>query len=136
MATAEVQNAMSSDAMADYQVPVSVVMITQTQDWKTRQKIAYAAQKGLIKEDFLGLADWQEQIGIYSNANPMYLKAPNTAIQALTGRNRNVLMTLVLDPVLGWVGNFLTQVYGLDKTFVAPADVLNNSSDPGSQLGL
>jgi len=50
---AEVQDAMSSASLADFQVPVSVVLITQTQDWQTRQQIAYAAQKGLMKDDFL-----------------------------------------------------------------------------------
>jgi len=132
----EVQDAMSSASLADFQVPVSVVMITQTQDWQTRQKIAYAAQIGLIKNDFLGLADWQEQINIYSAANAPYLTTPMNAIKALVPRNRNVLMTLVLDPVLGWVGEFLESIYGLAQTFVTPAEVLNNSSDPGSELGV
>jgi hypothetical protein len=133
---AEVQDAMSSASLADFQVPVSVVLITQTQDWQTRQQIAYAAQKGLMKDDFLGLADWQEQINIYSAANAPYLTTPMNAIKALVPRNRNILMSLVLDPVLGWVGQFLEQIYGIQKTFVAPAEVLNNSSDPGSELGV
>jgi hypothetical protein len=33
------------------------------------------------------------------------------------------------------VGQFLTQVYGIQKTFVAPAALLNDSADPGSELG-
>ena len=131
----QVQDAMSSDDLADFNVPVSVVLITQAQDWQTRQQIAYAAIKGLLQGDFLGLADWQQQINLYSLANPAYLTGPYNTIKALAGLNQIVLKSLVLDPVLGLVGEFLTQIYGIQKTFVAPADLLNDSADPGSELG-
>jgi hypothetical protein len=131
----QVQDAMSSGDLADFNVPVSVVLITQAQDWQTRQQIAYAAIKGLLQGDFLGLADWQQQINFYSLANPAYLTLPYNTIKALAGLNQNVLRSLVLDPVLGLVGEFLTQIYGIQKTFVAPADLLNDSADPGSELG-
>ena len=108
----QVQDAMSSDDLADFNVPVSVVLITQAQDWQTRQQIAYAAIKGLLQGDFLGLADWQQQINLYSFANPAYLTGPYNTIKALAGLNQNVLRSLVLDPCSVWWASFSPRFMG------------------------
>jgi hypothetical protein len=127
---------MASQELMNFNCPVSVVFITQGQDWQTRQQINYAAQKGLLKEDFLGLNDWSEQIRTYSQTNAMYLMPAYSVILPLVARNRNVLMTLARNPQLGWVGQFLMKVYGFAKVFVAPTELLNDSTNLNARLGL
>ena len=134
--SAKVQNQLTSEVLQGFERPVSVVMINKAQDWQTRQRVAYESMKGLLKEDFLGLKDWNEQITLYSSANPMYLRGPHSVIKPLLTRNRNVLMQLANHPQLGWVGRLLVSIYGFAKVFVAPTEILNDSEDLKTRLGL
>jgi hypothetical protein len=131
-----VTDQMASDELMNFSSPVSVSFITQAQDWQTRQQIQYAAVKGLLKEDFLGLADWSEQIRTYSQTNAMYLMPAYMTILPLVARNRNVLMSLARNPQLGWVGQFLMRVYAFASVFNAPTELLQDSSNLGARLGL
>ena len=130
----QASNQMSSAALAQWDVPVTVAFIDQGQDWNTRQQIQYAAIKGLMKPDFLGLGDWTNQIGLYSKANPIHLSGPMAAVTALTPLNSKLETSLVDDPDLGLVGNFLLQVLGFADIVMSPEDILN-SADLGDDLG-
>jgi hypothetical protein len=131
-----VTDTMASAELMNFNYPVSVVFVSQAQDWQTRQQIQYAAIKGLLKEDFLGLDDWSEQIRTYSQTNAMYLMPAYSVILPLVDRNRNVLMSLARSPQLGWVGQFLMKVYGFAKIFTAPTEILNDAANLGARLGL
>ena len=131
-----VTDQIASDELTNFDCPVNVVFISQSQDWQTRQQIGYAAIKGLLNEDFLGLADWSEQIRTYSEANPAYLSAPYSTILPLIARNRNVLMSLAMNPKLGWVGQFLMKVYAFSAVFTAPTELLSDAANLSARLGL
>lgn len=133
---ATVQDQISVSNLQGFDQPLSIQIISKTQDWQTRQRIAYESILLYLKQEFLSLTDWSEQINIFSQANPPYLNGPYSAIQSLTGRNRLIAMRLVELGDLGQVGNFLASIGNFDKVFVAEDSVLSNPADLEQRLGL
>jgi len=116
-------------ALAQYEIPVGVSIIPKGRDWASRQEMNYEAIKGLIKNDFLGLNDWADQINLYSSTNLTILKPAYTAIKALIPLNTRVEVTLAPDPASGlMVGQDLLTAVGLDEAFTIPQDILTDNS--------
>jgi hypothetical protein len=115
-------------ALAKYNRPVAVSIIPSGQTWRDRQIVQYNALLGLMKEDFHGLDDFKEQMGLYSSTS--YLLKPGwMAIRPLVTLNRKLLMRLMLHPRLGmWVGRALLKVVGFDKAFALPAEILEDNA--------
>jgi hypothetical protein len=129
------QNELSAASLMQFARPVTISFVDKAQDWPTRQKIAYEAMLALLKADFHGLKDFSEQMELFSTANPMQLKAPWAAIKALAPLNRNLLLRLVPDPLLGtMVGRFLSTVLGFSRINLQPEEILAGSL--GSKLGI
>ena len=129
------QDLMSATALDQWDRPVTVAFIDQGQDWQSRQQIQYAAIKGLMKSDFLGLKDWQDQIQTYSKANPTQLSGPMAAIAGLVSQNARLMEDLTDDSELGLVGNYLLQVLGFTDIVLQPEQILN-SDDMSGALGI
>jgi hypothetical protein len=128
MKTPSVQTLTATTALAQYLRPIGVSIIPDGQDWSSRQQIQYEAMKGLMKDDFHGLADFNEQMNLYSSTNIQILKPAYTAMKPLIKINRNILQKLIYNPILGmWVGKLLMKVVGFEKAFTVPQDILEDN---------
>jgi hypothetical protein len=135
---AQVQNTMASFNLANFEVPLSISVTVQAQDWATRQRIQYAALEGLICKDFLSLQDWSDQIRRYSLANPIQLNGPYGAIAATAPLNPLFKAThIVPDPLLGLdVGLYLETIPLFADVFVAEQSLVTDSEGLSSALGV
>jgi len=122
-----VQNEIASGSLASFNRPIGVIVLSRAQDWRNRQKIDYEASKGLLKQDFLGLKDWKEQISSYSRTS-LSLMMAYRLIRPLVTRNRHLMLSLIRNPWLGWVGRFLLKMQGMDRAFVAPESILKDGA--------
>jgi len=115
--------------LQNFDRPVAVAILPAGQTWKVRQQIQYEALKGLMKEDFHGLDDFEEQLDLYSKTNQMILTPAFTAIRALIPLNRKILQKLTMNSKLGmWVGRYLTQIFGFEKVFAVPTEILEDNA--------
>lgn len=129
MKTPTVQDLTATSALAQYLRPVGVSILPAGRDWSSRQQIQYEAMKGLMKEDFHGLDDFNEQMNLFAATNPMYLRPGYTAIKPMIPLNRKILMKLVFNPVLGlWVGRLLLKLVGFEKAFTVPTEILEDNA--------
>jgi len=132
----EVNNNIATLSLDQFDVPLNLAIISAGQTWANRQKLQYAALKGLMKDDFLGLQDAYEQRSLYSATNTMILTPAWKSVEMLAMRNRNLLLQLTMDPQLGMmVGQELEEVAGLGDTFSVPASILEDNSALESSIG-
>lgn len=128
------QDLMASMEMARFNRPIPVHVVSQAQDWRSRQRIDYEASLGFLKQDFLGLKDWKEQIGLFSRAS-MPLRIAYRIIRPLLTRNRHVLLKMMRHPRMGWVGRWLLRMSGMERVFTVPQSVLEKPGGVRSAIG-
>jgi hypothetical protein len=124
----QVQDQIAQDTMQQFHLPLSVSVIQKARDWPTRQKIAYEAIKGHLRDDFHGLEDFREQMEMYSSSN-LILKTAWKLIKGLAPVNRKILKTLVTNSQLGQVGKFLLTLQGFDRVFAVSIEADTNTAD-------
>lgn len=128
------QEDMAVSGLARFNRPISVHVVSQAQDWRARQRIDYEAGLGFLKQDFLGLKDWKEQIGLFSRAS-MALRIAYRVIRPLLTRNRHVLLKMMRHPRMGWVGRWLLRMTGMERVFLVPQSILEKPSGLGRSIG-
>ena len=117
--------------------PIGVTIIPAGQTWKDRQQVQYAALKGLLKEDFHGLADFNEQMEMYSRTNLPILYKAWMVVKPMVPLNRKILQSLVMNTRLGmFVGKLLSSILGFDATFVLPTSILEDTDGLKQRLML
>lgn len=127
------QNTLAAMDLARFNRAIPIHVISRSQDWRTRQRIDYEASLGFLKQDFLGLKDWKEQIGLFSRAS-MALRIAYRIIRPLLTRNRHVLLKMMRHPRMGWVGRWLLRMTGMDRVFTVPHTILEKKDGLRSSL--
>lgn len=107
---------------------INIFLVQRTQDWKTRQKIAYEAMKGYLITDFHGLNDFQEQMKITMKGAPISMKISWAIASKLVPLQRRLRMSTVISPALGRVGRFLLTLVGFQSVFRVPTSILSKQS--------
>ncbi len=110
---------------------INIYLVKQSQDWRTRQKIAYEAIKGHLITDFHSLKDFQEQMGIVMKAAPVTMKVAWAIASRLVPLQRRLRITTVISPALGRVGRFLITLAGFQSVFRVPTEILSKKSKIG-----
>jgi hypothetical protein len=110
---------------------INILLVKRTQDWKTRQKIAYEAMKGYILTDFHSLKDFQEQMQILMKGAPPTMKITWAIASRLIPLQRRLRITTVMSPTLGRVGRFLLSLAGFQSVFRVPTEILSKKSKIG-----
>lgn len=112
-----VQSNLAVGVTSQFGMPLSVSMVCKSQNWKTRQKLAYEAMKDNIRKEFHGLADFKEQMSMYSNSLGLSGKIAWKIIQSLVPNNRQVLTTELEVAGMGLVGAFVLSIPGFAQVF-------------------
>lgn len=128
-----VQDNLSNSVLNQFHISIGTNITEKTQDWPTRQRIAYEAIKGLMVNDWHGLQDFRDQLNSYSNTH-IILRTAFSVIQSIIPFNSRIRDTLVQIPGMGLVGNFLLSLPGFNSIFVAPQDLLSNSNQLNSTI--
>jgi len=103
---------------------INIVLVRRASDWKTRQKIQYEALKGLLMQDFVGLKDYERQLGILMRAGTIGQKIAWAFVKPMIKLQPRLRASTVIHPRLGVVGRFLLTLFGFDAVFRAPEDIL------------
>jgi hypothetical protein len=135
-----VTSAIDQAALNELHIPINVIMIQQLSDWTTRQWITYWSIMECIREDFLGLDDWAQQIINYSAANPEFLSGPLSAISPPQIQNyyANALTAAKETPMLGSdinVGLPLPTIVGFNEVFTLTPDQTSDIEGLSSLVG-
>lgn len=128
------QNQTASGISAGLGAPLSVTVINKMQDWQQRQVLQYAALKGHMVSDFLGLRDWQQQITMYSATNALILGAAYKAIKVFIDKNVIANSQCIPHPILGKVGRSILSFFGLETAFRVPQEILTKPSSLSGNL--
>lgn len=128
-----VQDNLSTGILQQFHISIGTSLINKLQDWPTRQKIAYESMKGLMKDDWLGLQDFQVEMSRYSSTH-IILRLAYATIQYMIPLNQRIAATLVTIPGMGLVGRFLLTLSGFQSVFIAPPDILQNSDQLNSTI--
>lgn len=110
-----VQTSLAIGTVNQFGVPLSVSLVCKSQDWQTRQKISYQSIIDNIRQDFHGLADFKQQMTMYSNALGTSGKIAWQVIQALVPNNAKVLSEELEVAGMGLVGAFLLSIPGFGQ---------------------
>lgn len=124
MATA-VQDNLASGILDQFHVTIGLNLQSKLQDWQGRQSIQYGAQKGLMKQDWHSLSDFNFQMNLYSSASHT-LRVAWRLIKALVPNNPKLLATLVTIPGFGQVGKQVLSLVGISNIIVAPQNILQD----------
>jgi hypothetical protein len=138
-----VQEAQAIATLNSYHLPLNVQIIQKATDWQGRQYLAYWAMKECIREDFLGIADWFDQITRYSAANPEALSGPYKVISPPNPRWElaNAMTILTEAPMPNTNPPFLVDINlavmtGFGDVFViTPDQMMGNQSELGGLIG-
>lgn len=128
-----VQDNLTNQVLDRFHTSIGVNLMKKTDDWQSRQKIQYESMKGLMVVDWLSLADWGQQINLYSQTN-IILRSALGVITALISRNQQIRATLTNIQGLGLVGKFLLGITGFKTIFVAPSDLLSDTESTNTVI--
>ena len=114
---------------------VSIAVVSKASQWRGQQQLQYASIISYIKNDFHGLADFQDQMSTYSSTHPILVAAWNTVVGRVP-MNAKVSLQTYYDPILGCVGNAYQTMLGFGSVFAASpvTSAVSNVAKTASQL--
>lgn len=112
-----IQDNISNDYLAQYNKNLGVSAVQKVNNFAFIQKLTYNGILESLKENFLGLQDWADQIKLYSATNPVQLTAAYNAIKTLVPLNTETQLNIIDSDTLGKVGNLFESIQGYDKVF-------------------
>jgi hypothetical protein len=119
--------------VASYDLPLSITVMSTSQQWAFQQLLAYNAMLPYISMDFHGLKDFYDQMSLYSITNAFQLSGPWNAIKTIAPLNLNIQDEMYVDPDLGLIGNLYSQLPGFGKVFaVSSTDDSSDITDAAS----
>ena len=112
-----IQDNISNDYLAQYNLNLGVSAVQKINNFAFIQKLTYNGILESLKENFLGLKDWSDQIAAYSATNGSILTPAYNVIKSIIPLNAEVTKNIVDSESLGLVGNLFETVQGFDKVF-------------------
>lgn len=131
-----VQNQTAAVLLTEFDRPLAVLFISKNEDWQFRQKLQYESMKGLMKSDFLGLADFKSEMGTLMGAGSVGQKLAWKVMTAskVVDTQPKLMTQLVPHPELGLVGRFVATLAGFTKLFVTPLEILRDKAGFGARV--
>ena len=131
----QVQNQLAVAEVSQFgNAQLSISLVCKGQDWNTRQKTAYESMKDFIRQEFHGLADFKQQMELYSNALGTSGKIAWKVIKSLVPNNAQVLTTELKIVGMGMVGKFLLSIPGFAQLFAMVPQALSEVKQAKSIL--
>lgn len=127
MANLDPQNSIAATVSASYDKPIAVSVINKLDKFPFLQELGFNGQLGFLKEKFLGLDDFNDEMTLYSNSNTI-LKAAWNLIKLRVPLNLDLLKSLYQDPNLGTVGDAFRSLVGFGQVFAVNPDQLTTST--------
>lgn len=127
MANGDPQSNIAADVAASYDRPIAVSVINKLSKFPFLQQLGYNGQLNWLKQGFLGLQDFYDEMTIYSSSSQL-LQAAWKLIKERVPQNLDVAKNLITDDSLGTVGNTFEQLVGFDQTFAVNPDQLTDST--------
>jgi hypothetical protein len=127
MANGDPQSNIAADVAASYDRPIAVSVIDKLSKFPFLQQLGYNGQLDWLKQGFLGLQDFYDEMTIYSSSSQL-LQAAWKLIKERVPQNLDVAKNLITDDSLGTVGNAFEQLVGFDQTFAVNPDQLTDST--------
>jgi hypothetical protein len=127
MANGDPQSNIAADVAASYDRPIAVSVIDKLSKFPFLQQLGYNGQLNCLKQGFLGLQDFYDEMTIYSSSSQL-LQAAWKLIKERVPQNLDVAKNLITDDSLGTVGNAFEQLVGFDQTFAVNPDQLTDST--------
>jgi hypothetical protein len=121
------QDIAATAVAASFDRPIAVSVMSKLDKYPFLQLLGYNAQLGYMKQGFLGLQDFSDEMALYSNTNQI-LKAAWNLIKYRVPLNLDMQAQLYKDPVLGEVGLPFLALVGFAQTFAVDTDQLLNST--------
>lgn len=123
MANGDVQAQVSAQYLQQFNLPLGVSGMQKLSEFPALQQLGYAGQLGSMKQDFHGLADFNQQMAKYSSASAI-LKLAWSLISSIAPNNINIARELFTSPGLGTVGQAFQSIEGFAQVFaLTPADL-------------
>ena len=127
MANGDTQNNIAADTAASYDRPIAVSVINKLEKFPFMQELAYNGILGFLKQGFLGLQDFFEEMTVYSSVSTL-LKAAWGLIVHRVPLNLDVERNLYTTESLGTVGLVFQQMVGYDQVFAVDPDDLQDAT--------
>lgn len=128
MANGDVQQQVSAQYLQQFNLPLGVSGMQKLSEFPALQQLGYAGQLGSMKNDFHGLADFNQQMSKYSSANGI-LEAAWSLISSIAPNNINIARELYTAPGLGTVGQAFQSIEGFAQVFaLTPSDLSSPSA--------
>src|SRR2546430_14449492 len=104
MANGDIQDNLADDYLTQFNLSLGVSAVRKIDQFSRIQELTYNGILNSLKNNFLGLNDWAEQINTYSQTN-LILQGAYNAIKVLVKQNRNISEHIVNISGLGEVGD-------------------------------
>ena len=127
MANGDTQNNIAADTAASYDRPIAVSVINKLEKFPFMQELAYNGILGFLKQGFLGLQDFFEEMTVYSSVSTL-LKAAWSLIVHRAPLNLDVERNLYTTESLGTVGLAFQRMIGYDQVFAVDPDDLQDAT--------
>lgn len=121
-----IQDNISDDYLSQYNLSLGVSATQKLTSFAFIQKLTYNGILEQLKENFLGLQDWVNQITLYSAANPVQLTSSFNTIKNIINLNTEIASHIIYDTNLGFVGELYNNVQGAGKVFNLSGNELTN----------
>jgi hypothetical protein len=118
----------SNDYLAQYNVSLGVAAVLKAGGYNYLQQLTYNAMLEWLKQNFLSLDDWAEQITAYSATNPGILGPALNAIADLIPLNTIMTANVIEITSLGLVGDLLATIPGFNTIFNLSNNNLTSTS--------
>lgn len=123
MANGDVQQQVSAEYLAQFNLPIGVSGMQKLQSFPQLQVLGYNGQLGSMKNDFHGLQDFKSQMQTFSSVSTT-LKIAWNLIKNIVPNNISIARMLISPPGLGSVGSAFQSISGFGQVFsLQPGDL-------------
>lgn len=131
-----VQYNISNEYLQQFDLSLGVSAVQKLSKFAYLQQLNYNAMLESLKENFLSLSDWAEQIAMYSSASSL-LAGSYSVIKPIVDKNLQMSTKIIEFGDLGKVGIPLTQVQGFDKVFnISDQELANQTAIQNKSNGI
>lgn len=122
----QLQTNIASTYVSQMNTALSVPVLNKLSQWKFLQQLGFGANLTHLQQNFHGIQDFFKQLTNYSNTN-WILRAAWQVIKMIAPKNQEILKLMTNDPVMGQVGQVITNLHGFGDAFAKAPDILKTS---------